>query len=233
MVDSTVETFEPMEVFDATLDTHPYRLAMHVYQVAWKLAPEKGFDTAPHGSLGLPGHRLLTRIQQNMHARKVLPEHYIDGVLNAPTRKLLIPPITFGEAVAHWQLGEVGVHEVPWGSNTGPRVSYYQSFTGDYHDAWCASFRSAALRVNGYKGTVSARAWAFDDIGMRVSTLDKSIGAAMVGDAVTFNIGDGHIGTYLSHTSSMVKTVDGNTSDAVAIRERPLSLIRCITRQGR
>lgn len=216
-----------------TLDTHPYRLAMVVYAHQHSLPVEKGFDTAPHGTLGLPGRRFLRRVGNHMVASHKLAAKYNDGTLNTHMQHALVPPLKFGEAVAHWCLKEVGVHEEPWGSNTGPRVAWYQTATGDYHDAWCASFRSKALRENGYTGPVSARAWDFDNIGTRISTLAHSINLAEVGDAVTFNIGAGHIGTYLSHTSSMVKTVDGNTSDAVAVRERPLTVIRTITRQGK
>lgn len=221
MTDQTVEVF-------TTLDTHPYRLAMESYRREWGLEKEKGFETAPHGPLKGPGHRLLMREQTNMVARKILPAKYVDGILNEPTRKILIPPITFGEAVAHTALSQVGVHEVPWGSNTGPEVRIYQSITGGYYEPWCASFVSWALAENGYKGRVSARAWDWEDIGTKVS-----LASAKVGDIVPFNIGDGHVGIYLSHTSTMVKTVDGNTSDQVAVRERPLSVIRAITRHGR
>lgn len=224
-----------------TFDTHPYRNEMAVYAHIHGLPVQKGFDVNSHAPLAKPARAFLLRIQKHMMAlykkdkvkwaayRKVKATGLLDGF----TRPALLPPITFGETVAHWCLKEVGVHEVPWGSNSGARVRWYQTATGDYNDAWCASFRSKALRENGYKGPVSALAWAFDNIGTRISTLDHSISLAKVGDAVTFNIGNGHIGTYLSHTSSMVKTVDGNTSDAVAVRERPLSDIRTITRQGK
>lgn len=215
------------------MDTHPYRLAMLAYQREWGLAKEPGFETAPHGVLGKPARRLLVRIGENMVARKLLDAKYVDGTLNTHIQHVLIPPITFGQAVAHRLLSQVGVHEVPWGANTGPQVRVYQSVTGGYFEPWCASFRSWGLVEEGYTGRVSARAWDFDDIGQRISDLWHNINAAKVGDAVTFNIGDGHIGTYLSHTSSMVKTVDGNTSDQVAVRERPLSEIRTITRQGK
>jgi hypothetical protein len=35
---------------------------------------------------------------------------------------------------------ELGVREVPFGSNRGPRVRQYQSSTGAYGAAWCVSF---------------------------------------------------------------------------------------------
>lgn len=215
------------------LDTHIYRLAMVVYAREHNLAPEKGVDVTLHGPLGKPFRRLLKRVQDHLVARGKLKAKYADGTLNTATQKLLVPPLAFGDQVAHWCLKEVGVHEVPWGSNDGVRVRYYESFTGGYGEPWCASFRSAALRECGYKGPVSARAWDFDHIGTLISTGAQHIGLAKVGDAVTFNFGAGHIGTYLSHRTGFVKTVDGNTSDQVAVRERPFSEIQTITRQGK
>lgn len=215
------------------MDTHPYRLAMLAYQREWGLAAEKGFDTAPEGPLGIPGRNLLRREQANMVARHKkspgdtpeLAKVKVSGILDAPTRAVLVPPITFGQSVANRGLSQVGVHEVPWGSNTGPQVSVYQSVCDAYHEPWCACFVSWCLVEEGYRGKVSARAWDWADIGTPVDLAD-----AQVGDIVPFNIGDGHVGIYLSHTATDVKTVDGNTSDQVAVRERPISIIRAITR---
>lgn len=225
------------------LDTHPYRNEMVVYAHIHGLAVDKGFDVNAHGPLLKPGRAFLLRIQKHMMALykkdKTKNVQYkkikASGILDAPTRLVLLPPVPFGTTVANWCLHEVGVHEVPWGSNSGARVHYYQTSTGDYNDAWCASFRSKALQECGYNGPVSARAWAFDDIGIRISNGAQHIGSAVVGDAVTFDIGDGHIGTFLGYDSKteMVKTVDGNTGDQVAVRERSFSVIRCITRQGK
>lgn len=225
----------------APLDTHLYRLEMVTYAHIHGLPVQKGFDTTPHVPLGKPGHAFLLRIQKHMMALyksdpKKWPQYAkikASGTLDAPVRMALLPPISFGEQVAHKALSQLNVHEVPWGSNSGAQVRVYQAVTGGFGEPWCASFRSWALVECGYKGRVSARAWDFDDIGTRISTGSKNIGAAQVGDAVTYNFGAGHIGTYLSHTSSMVKTVDGNTSDEVAIREYPFSDIQTITRQGK
>lgn len=211
-----------------TLDTHPYRLAIVTYLKEHGLPAEKGLETEPHGLLGKPARAALLRVGNNMVARKVLDQKYNDGTLNTHMQAALIPPLSFGDQVVKWALGEVGVHEQPWGSNNGPRVRWYQSFTGAYGVAWCASFVSAALVENGYKGRVSALAWDWAKIGTLVSLEN-----AKPGDIVPFNIGDGHVGIYLSHANGMVKTVDGNTSDQVAVREREVSIIRAITRHGK
>lgn len=210
------------------IDTHPFRLAMLAYQREYKLAAEKGFDTYPHGLLKNPGRRLLKRIGDNMVARKVLDAQYADGTLNYHMQHALIPPLVFGDLVVHHALSQVGVHEIPWGSNSGPQVRVYQSVTGGYNAPWCASFVSWALVQAGYHGTVSAWAWDWATIGTPVPLI-----AAKPGDIVPFNIGSGHVGIYLSQSNGMVKTVDGNTSDQVAVRERPTSIIRAITRHSK
>lgn len=208
------------------MDTHPYRQAMVAYAHVHELAPQKGFDVGRHGPLLLPGRKFLARITAHMVASGKFPKVKQSWVLSEAVRDALIPPMTFGEKVAHTLLSQVGIHEIPWGSNRGPEIHVYEASTGGYGEPWCASFRSWGCRKNGYTGPVSARAWDWDNFGMRVDLAD-----AQVGDAVTFNIGDGHIGTYLSHTKTLVQTVDGNTSDQVAVRERPVSVIRAITRQ--
>lgn len=41
---------------------------------------------------------------------------------------------------------EVGVHEIPDGSNDGQRVRVYQAVTGAFHAPWCASFVQWTLK---------------------------------------------------------------------------------------
>jgi hypothetical protein len=42
---------------------------------------------------------------------------------------------------------EIGVHEIPDGSNDGPRVRVYQAVTGAFRAPWCASFQMWALKT--------------------------------------------------------------------------------------
>ena len=212
------------------LDTHPYRVRMRTYQIEHGLAPERGFDVTRHGPLLGPGRRLLWRITGHMAASKRYPKvTKRTSLLTDAVRDALIPPLTFGQKVARTQLAEVGVHEIPWGSNRGARVEVYQHVTGTVGLAWCAAFRSWACRENGYRGKVSARAYDWLDIGTRIPTAQ-----AAEGDAVIFKIGDGHIGTVLEvdHHAGTVKSVDGNTSDEVAVRVRPLAVVAGFTRQA-
>lgn len=208
------------------LNSRPYRRAMEAYRRNWGLAKEKGFTIETGRPIGKPARRLLTRIQENLHARGVLPEKYIDGTLNSKTKALLIPPLSKADKAVAYALSQVGVHESPWGSNSGKDVRRYQSSTGAYGEPWCASFVWYCWQKAGYRGPVSAGAWySTDRIGTRVG-----IAQARPGDLVSFNTGDGHVGMFLSRTSTSVRTVDGNTSDQVAVRDRPISRIHSVCR---
>lgn len=210
--------------------TKKWRRAMSAYQHTHGLAPEKGFTVNTNKPLGKPARRLLKRIQNNLVARKLLGEKYANGYLNKPTRKILIPPVaalSVGDRAVRYALSQTGVHESPWGSNSGFDVRRYQSSTGAYHAPWCASFCWYCWQRVGYKGSVSAGAWnSTDTIGTPVAKYTE----AKPGDLVSFNIGDGHVGLFLSHSDTMVKTVDGNTNNEVAVRERPIEVIHAITR---
>lgn len=200
---------------------------MEAYRRNQGLAKEKGFTVETGRPLGKPARALLKRIQENLHARNLLGEKYIDGTLNSKTQVLLIPPLSMGDKAAAYALSQVGVHESPWGSNRGADVHRYQSSTGAYGAAWCASFFFYCWQRAGYTGPTSAGAWDATD---HHGTPIPSIAHARTGDGVSFNVGDGHIGMYLSHAAKTVRTVDGNTSDQVAIRDRPISQIHSICR---
>lgn len=202
---------------------------MAAYRQQWGLAKEKGFTVETGKPLGLPARRLLLRIQKNMGpkpGRGVLPAKYVNGILNAKTQAILIPPLSMSEKAVAYALSQQGVHESPWGSNRGFDVHRYQSSTDNYNVAWCASFFWYCWQRGGYQGPVSAGAWyTTDNIGTQVF-----LSHAKQGDAVSFNIGDGHVGMYLSHNKYTVKTIDGNTNDQVAVRERSVHLIHRISR---
>lgn len=209
------------------LNTRKWRRAMNAYRKAWGLAKEPGFTVETGKPLGKPARALLRRIQENLHARGLLGEKFVDGTLNTPTQILLLPPLTMGDKAAAYALSQQGVHESPWGSNRGKDVHRYQSSTGAYNAAWCASFAFYCWQRAGYKGPTSAGAWdSTDNYGQSIPSVTK----ALPGDLVSFDVGDGHVGLYLSRTKTTVKTVDGNTSDQVAVRERPISSIHSISR---
>lgn len=209
------------------LNTRKFRRAMEAYRRNWGLKAEHGFTVETGKPLGKPARALLKRIQENLHARHLLALRYIDGTLNSKTQALLIPPLSPADKAVAYALSQQGVHETPWGENRGADVHRYQSSTGAYGAAWCASFFWYCWQKAGYKGATSAGAWYTTD---RLGTPVRDITRAQKGDAVSFDIGEGHVGMYLSHDKFMVTTCDGNTSDQVAVRERPISQIHAISR---
>lgn len=209
------------------IDTKPYRAAMRHYRLTHELEDEPGFVVDSHLPLSGPASRLLEREQKHMHAQKKLAERWIDGHLNAPTRKILIPPLpplTMADKAVKAAMRELGVHEEPWGSNAGPRVHWYQESTGAFNTYWCASFFWKMWQQAGYTGHTSAGAWdTTDHYGQRLT-----LAQFVPGCGVSFNIGTGHIGIGLAIIGNQVKSLDGNTSDEVAIRLRPVSEIHSI-----
>ena len=135
------------------------------------------------------------------------------------------------EKAVAYLLSQQGVHESPWGSNRGPiqrafprgGVDYYEDhdFLAGHGYPWCVTTWLTAWAVAGkpipYK-TASVYAmlnWA-RGAGWAVSARNL-----VPGDGVAFNIGSGHWGTFLRWEGDMIVTIDGNTSDQVAIRKRP------------
>ena len=171
--------------------TRKWRRAMAAYRQNWGLAKEPGFTVETGKPLGKPARRLLKRIQENLHARDLLPENHIDGTLNTPTQILLIPPLSMGDKAVAYAMGQQGVHESPWGSNGGKDVLRYETSTGAFWTFWCASFFWYCWQQGGYRGATSAGAWdTTDHHGTRI----EGIGHARPGDAVSFDIGNGHVG---------------------------------------
>lgn len=122
---------------------------------------------------------------------------------------------------------QVGVREVPMGSNTGPMVRVYQNatFLGGSGWPWCAAFTCWVWERAGhplpYK-TASA-------YGM----LNWARGAGWVipskqltpGDMVVFNVGSGHIGIFERWGGEVCHSIDGNHLNMVARASRHHSLV--------
>lgn len=222
------------------LNTEPYRAALHKYQVDHELAPQKGFEVRRKGPLLIPGRKLAYRISKNMVAANGIavgaeekppyPGVKATAILTKPFRQALIPPkpaLTLGDKAVAYAMTQVGVHESPWGSNEGKDVRRYQSSTGAFGEPWCASFVSYCWQHAGYDGPVSAGAWNLTDrCGVGVADVQH----AKPGDAVSFDEGTGHVGMFLAIIGTDVRTVDGNTNNQVAVRDRPISLIHSISR---
>ena len=122
---------------------------------------------------------------------------------------------------------ELGVREVPMGSNSGQRVRQYQAatFLGGTGWPWCAAFVCWLWERAGhplpYK-TASA-----------YGLLNWARGAGWVvpsrqltpGDPVVFNVGSGHVGTFSHWKGDSIYTIDGNHNNMVATALRPHSLV--------
>lgn len=199
---------------------------------AGSLPNEKGYLLHSYLPFGKAARNVIQRVANNLQARKMITAVENNGTLNTAMQNALLPPPpkeTMGQKTLRLALKEVGVHEDPMGSNRGRRVEYYQSSTGAYGLAWCASFCSKMAQDAGYTGSVSAGAWNLTDTcGHHVSGLR----AALPGDAVSLNEGEGHVGLLMSvHWSAGTFTmVSGNTNDAVHINDWPISLIHSISR---
>jgi len=116
---------------------------------------------------------------------------------------------------------EVGVHEVPPGSNRGYRVSTFQSSTGAYGQPWCDSFVMWDYKqVDG--------AWPFARLAYVYGTVQQARDHALLrstpaaGAAVAYTywsgrirIKPGHIGIVERVTRDGFWTIEGNSGDAV------------------
>jgi hypothetical protein len=134
--------------------------------------------------------------------------------------------------VVAWLSKNVGQHEVPPGSNTGPFVQSCQAATwlAGTRFPWCVATWVKAWTVAGrtlpYRGAgaYSMLAWYKAHLPAWVVPLNR----AKPGAAVILNIGSGHLAT-LEHAYAggpTVETIDGNWGDAVARVKHPVTLVR-------
>lgn len=131
-------------------------------------------------------------------------------------------------AVKQLELSQLGVHEIPDGSNRGPRISFasagygpYQGSTGAYGEAWCASFAEYALiRIAGH-GFGSINDAYVPTIAAWAQQRNLLAAKPKVGSFVIFLSADlrlvnaFHIGYVIKTTASGVETVEGNEGNAV------------------
>jgi hypothetical protein len=132
-------------------------------------------------------------------------------------------------------IADIGKHEVPLGSNTGPFVIQCQraSWLGGTNWPWC---RAAVLKwrkqAGDKPGDLSPGAWdALARARKRGEVLEPSEwGRAIAGDEVIWNIGSGHSSLLekitLDGSNVTVHTIDGNASDQVKRCQRPLSQVK-------
>lgn len=205
------------------------RKFIYGYSKSWGLTILPGFSATSPLPFKKVARKQLLHVEQNLKARDLLGEKDVDGTWNAALDKIAFPPPAAGQKVIALAAKEVGTQEIPFGSNRGKRVEFYQSSTGAYFDAWCASFCWKMWQLAGYKGHTSAGAWDSTD---HHGTPIHSVLALEPGDLVSLNEGKGHVGLYV-RTNTAAKTITlfaGNTSNSVKEKDYPISMIHSMCR---
>lgn len=117
--------------------------------------------------------------------------------------------------VVGYARSQIGVHEVPMGSNWGPQVATFQSVTGAYHAPWCVSFAQWVLWrahvgpiANRTASAAYLRDWAWHH-GWLHSRPE-------VGSIAVWVYSDQHASVVDSVSGTHFTTVDGNWGDSVA-----------------
>jgi len=116
--------------------------------------------------------------------------------------------------------GELGEKEIA-GSDANPRIIEYLHSTNlgapyDNSDEtrWCSAFVNWCVEKAGHAGTDSAAALSWASWGTNAT-------APVPGDIVVFNWGggSGHVGFFVSATSTIVKVLGGNQGNEVCIKD--------------
>lgn len=123
---------------------------------------------------------------------------------------------------------ELGVHEIPDGSNDSARIRTYQAVTGAYRAPWCASFQMWALKQarlgfpkTAWSGAIADNSagvfyivhWAHDHGWLRA--------VPKPGYLVAFMDHLGHIGLVERVTHDGYWSIEGNASNQVLERYHP------------
>ncbi len=154
----------------------------------------------------------------------------IDGVWGAETRRAIAAHLGITAAAGGRKPGseavdapwlelarqQIGVKETPGAGSSSDIVGYFKAAVGHtYADSvpWCAAFAGAMLEETGYKGTGSLMARSYLDWGTPLNKPRR-------GAVVVFKRGappSGHVAFVDEYTSSVVKCIGGNQSDAVTL----------------
>jgi hypothetical protein len=149
-------------------------------------------------------------------------------------------------AIQRLEVSQLGVHEVPDGSNRGPCISTtcrlgtlglfgpYQGSTGAYGAAWCASFGDWALQSVTGHGFGSANNAYVPTIAEYAQQQNWLAAKPKVGSFVIFLSPDlllvnaFHIGYVVRVTASGLQTVEGNYANGVHEVWRPFAANRMV-----
>lgn len=134
-----------------------------------------------------------------------------------------------GQRALRHAISQLGVTEVPLGSNRGPKVQEYQATTWLPGTGWpwCAAFANWCYKKAGYVfPDRSAGAW--DLVNRAVKNgwgVEVSPRKGQKGDLVSWRTGAGHISLWEAYdpVGKLVHTVDGNVQHRV---------IRCIRHEN-
>lgn len=150
-------------------------------------------------------------------------------------------PTAAALAIQKLEISQLGVHEIPDGSNRGPRISFtsggfgpYQGSTGAYGAAWCASFAQWALRSvigHGMPAALPAyvpsiAAWAHQH---NYLAAKPKVGAFVIFLSRDLRLVNAfHIGYVVRVTASGLQTVEGNYANGVHEVWRPFDSNRMV-----
>jgi len=194
-------------------------------------------------------HKFSTLSRQQLPEPMTLPEEL---------------PMTMGTAIPSFRgqlalsiaIGEVGVEEIPAGSNRGaciinPPRRCVDAYTGSRSEPWCAHFVSWFFEQTGFSpfGHISSvntlRSWARNQ-GWFVEQgqVQQGTYTPLAGDVFTMpryqgsgpqrRLVGGHTGFVLRYDqpSGLLETVEGNTGDKVQMRSRSLTELDGFIRIG-
>jgi hypothetical protein len=181
---------------------------------------EKGANDASEGPQeDLP----LRRLQE--HRQAPHDQAPAAAVVNATTTS------TDHERALAWARAQVGRHEIPDGSNSGPFVELCQRATWLPGTGWpwCVAMFIAAWRhgADVILPWLGAGAYAFLDWATKNGSA-VSLEHAIPGDAVILNIGAGHCAMLAQpyDGGTVVHTIDGNWSNSVETVAHPADAVR-------
>lgn len=193
-------------------------------------------------------------------ANPILARQELPGPMSVPPQ----PPMTMastapsfrGQVALSIAIGEVGVKEVPSGSNRGPCASgatrgCVDAYTSGRAEPWCAHFVSWSFEQTGFSpfGHIAAvstlRSWGRSQ-GWYVerAAVDRDEFTPLAGDIFTKpryegsgpqrRLVGGHTGFVVRYdpASQLLETVEGNTSDRVQMRSRSLGELDGFIRIG-
>lgn len=110
---------------------------------------------------------------------------------------------------------ELGVHEIPDGSNDSPRIRAYQAVTGAFRQPWCASFAQWALTTI-QVGPIADRSASVFHIVEWARAHGYLTAQPQAGALVTFLRALGHMGIVETVTPHGFYSIEGNHSNRVA-----------------